>query len=139
MLDQVAIVVPLAGFFIRLGNLMNSEIIGKPSDLPWAFVFVNEDNMPRHPAQLYEAIAYLIIFALTYPLANRYPKREGYYFGLVMLLLFSFRLLIEFVKENQVAFEAGMVLDMGQLLSIPFIITGLIIIYLKSDKVIGIS
>jgi phosphatidylglycerol:prolipoprotein diacylglycerol transferase len=139
VLDQVAIVVPLAGFFIRLGNLMNSEIIGKASNLPWAFVFAKEDNIPRHPAQLYEAIAYLIIFALTYSLANRYPKREGYYFGLVLLMLFSFRLLVEFVKENQVAFEAGMLLDMGQLLSIPFMITGLIIIYLKSDKVIGIS
>jgi phosphatidylglycerol:prolipoprotein diacylglycerol transferase len=137
VLDQVAIVVPLAGFFIRVGNLMNAEIIGKPSDLPWAFVFADEDNIPRHPAQLYEAFAYLIIFVLTYLLAKRFPKREGYYFGLVLLLLFSFRLLVEFVKENQVAFEAGMLLDVGQLLSIPFMISGLIIIYLKRDKLLA--
>ena len=139
VLDRVAIVVPLAGFFIRLGNLMNSEIIGKPTDLPWAFVFVKEDHITRHPAQLYEAIAYLIIFVITYTLSNRFPKREGYYFGLVLLLLFSFRMLIEFLKENQVAFEAGMLLDMGQLLSIPFMITGLILMYLKSDKTIAIN
>ena len=136
VLDQVAIVVPLAGFFIRLGNLMNSEIIGKPTDLPWAFVFVKEDHFPRHPTQLYEAIAYLLIFMLVYWLAGRYAKQEGYYFGLVLVLLFSFRLLIEFLKENQVAFEAGLLLDMGQLLSIPFILAGLIILYLKRRKAV---
>ena len=134
VLDQVAIVVPLAGFFIRLGNLMNSEIIGKPSDLPWAFVFLKEDNIPRHPAQLYEAIAYLVIFALIQWLANRYPKKEGYYFGLVLVLLFSFRILVEFFKENQSGFEANMMLNMGQLLSIPLIFMGLTIIYLKRIK-----
>ena len=136
ILDQVALVVPLAGFFIRLGNLMNSEIIGRATDVSWAFVFVKEDLVPRHPAQLYEAIIYLSIFLLIYWQANRYPKKEGFYFGLVLVLLFSFRLLIEFLKENQVAFEVDMLLNVGQLLSIPLILFGLIIIYLKRNKTV---
>ncbi|MBG6234052.1 prolipoprotein diacylglyceryl transferase [Pedobacter sp. CAN_A7] len=134
VLDQVAIVVPLAGFFIRLGNLMNSEIIGIPSNLPWAFIFIKTDNIPRHPTQLYEAIAYLLIFILTYWLVRRYPKQNGYYVGLVLLLLFSFRIAVEFLKENQVAFEAGMLLDMGQILSIPFILISLILMHYKPHK-----
>lgn len=131
MLDQIALVVPLAGALIRLGNLMNSEIIGKPSDVSWAFIFVRIDQVPRHPAQLYEAIAYVLIFALIYFLITRYPKSSGFYFGMVILLIFCFRLVIEFIKEDQSAFEAGMMLNMGQILSIPFIVTGLVIMYLK--------
>jgi len=138
ILDQVAIVVPLAGFFIRLGNLMNSEIIGRATDLPWAFIFTKEDLVPRHPAQLYEAILYLLLFALIYWQAKRHPKKEGYYFGLVLVLLFSCRILIEFLKEDQVAFEANMLLNMGQLLSIPLILIGFIITYLKRSKTVPI-
>jgi len=133
MLDQIALVVPLAGTFIRLGNLMNSEIIGKPTDVSWAFIFLKDDNIPRHPAQLYEAIAYLTIFSIVYFLVKKYPKSPGFYFGMVIFLIFCFRLAIEFIKEDQSAFEAGLLLNMGQILSIPFILTGLIIMYLKKE------
>lgn len=134
MLDQIALVVPLAGAFIRLGNLMNSEIIGKPTDVSWAFVFLRDDNIPRHPAQLYEAIAYVLIFGFVYLMINRFPKPSGFYFGMVISLIFSFRIAVEFIKEDQSAFEAGMLLNMGQILSIPFIFTGLWIMYLKNGK-----
>ena len=133
MLDQIALVVPLAGTFIRLGNLMNSEIIGKPTDVSWAFIFLKDDNIPRHPAQLYEAIAYLTIFSIVYLLVKKYPKSPGFYFGMVIFLIFCFRLAIEFIKEDQSAFEAGLLLNMGQILSIPFILTGLIIMYMKKE------
>ena len=131
MLDQIALVVPLAGAFIRLGNLMNSEIIGKPTDVSWAFVFLRIDNIPRHPAQLYESIAYILIFSLIYLMITKYPKASGFYFGMVIFLIFCFRLSVEFIKEDQSAFEAGLLLNMGQILSIPFILTGLVIMYLK--------
>jgi len=131
LLDQIALVVPLAGMFIRLGNLMNSEIIGKPTDVNWAFIFLKDDTIPRHPAQLYEAIAYLLIFALVYYLVQKFPKASGFYFGMVIFLIFCFRIGVEFIKEDQSAFEAGLLLNMGQILSIPFILTGLVIMYLK--------
>ena len=131
LLDQIALVVPLAGMFIRLGNLMNSEIIGKPTDVSWAFIFLKDDTIPRHPAQLYEAIAYLLIFTLVYYLVQKFPKASGFYFGMVIFLIFCFRMGVEFIKEDQSAFEAGMVLNMGQILSIPFILTGLVIMYIK--------
>lgn len=131
LLDQIALVVPLAGMFIRLGNLMNSEIIGKPTDVSWAFIFVKDDQIPRHPAQLYEAIAYLFIFTVVYLMVKKYPRPSGFYFGMVIFLIFCFRIGVEFIKEDQSAFEAGMLLNMGQLLSIPFILTGMVIMYLK--------
>jgi phosphatidylglycerol:prolipoprotein diacylglycerol transferase len=134
LLDQVSLVIPLAGFFIRLGNLMNSEIIGKPSDLPWAFIFVKEDLVPRHPAQLYEAIGYLLLFMMLYRISKWQPRRDGFYFGLMLTLLFSLRFVIEFYKEYQSPFEADMWLNMGQVLSIPFILMGLIIIYRKRNE-----
>lgn len=134
MLDQIALVVPLAGMFIRLGNLMNSEIIGKPTDVSWAFIFVRDDNIPRHPAQLYESVAYLLIFVFVYLRMKKYPKASGYYFGLVIFLIFCFRIGIEFIKEDQSAFEAGLLLNMGQILSIPFILGGIYIMYLKNGK-----
>lgn len=134
LLDQIALVVPLAGACIRMGNLMNSEIIGKPTDVSWAFVFLKDDNIPRHPAQLYEAIAYLLIFSFVYLMVKKYPKPSGFYFGLVIFLIFCFRIAIEFIKEDQSAFEAGMLLNMGQILSIPFILTGLFIMYMKNKE-----
>lgn len=138
LLDQIALVVPLAGMFIRLGNLMNSEIIGKPTDVSWAFVFLRVDRIPRHPAQLYEAVAYLVIFTFVYLVMQRYPRASGFYFGLVIFLIFCFRIGIEFIKEDQSAFEAGMLLNMGQLLSIPFILCGLLIMYLKRERPAGV-
>ena len=127
ILDLIAIVAPLGAAFIRLANLMNSEMIGNPTTMTWAFIFKRVDTIPRHPAQLYEAIAYFIIFLLlfiTYKTKN-ITIGNGFYFGLAITLIFSMRILIEFVKINQVAFEEGMKLNMGQILSIPFILIGL--------------
>lgn len=125
-IDLIGVVAPLAAAFIRLANLMNSEIIGTPTNVPWAFIFAREDNLPRHPAQLYEAICYLLIFALTYSLykTKRVRPQYGFFFGLTIAAIFIARFFIEFVKERQVAFEENMQLDMGQWLSIPFIILG---------------
>lgn len=122
--DQLAIVGALAGACIRLGNLMNSEIVGKPTDVPWAFVFERIDSIPRHPGQLYEALAYLLIFGVLFALDRTNQRNPGFIFGLFFILLFTARFLIEFVKADQSAFEADMVLNMGQLLSIPFILFG---------------
>ena len=130
VLDRIVIVVALAGTFIRLGNLFNSEIIGIPTNVSWAFIFTAVDDIPRHPAQLYESIAYLIIFViLLFVYFKGIEKnRSGLLFGLFLVLVFTFRFFIEFVKENQSGFEETMVLNMGQLLSIPFIITGIVFI-----------
>ena len=126
-IDLIAVVAPLGGCFIRLANLMNSEIIGIPTRVPWAFIFVREDNLPRHPAQLYEAISYLAIFGLIFYLykTKRDKLQNGFFFGLAISLIFMARFFIEFIKERQVPFEEQMQLDMGQLLSIPFIMVGL--------------
>ncbi|WP_080778442.1 prolipoprotein diacylglyceryl transferase [Chryseobacterium phocaeense] len=130
VLDVIAIATPLAGAFIRLGNLMNSEIIGTPSDAPWAFVFTQVDLIPRHPAQLYEAVCYLLIFLAVYFMyqKNSFKIGKGFYFGITTLLIFIVRFFVEFVKEDQVDFEHGMSLNMGQILSIPFLFIGLFFI-----------
>lgn len=138
LLDRVVIVVAIGGSLIRLGNLFNSEIIGLPTDASWAFIFTSVDNIPRHPAQLYESIAYFITFLVllfTY-IKKRRSLGTGFLFGLFLIMLFSFRFFIEIIKENQSAFEAGMLFNMGQLLSIPFIIAGVIFIT-KSFKTSG--
>lgn len=124
--DYIAIAAPLGGTFIRLGNLMNSEIIGNPTNLPWAFIFTRVDRIPRHPAQLYEAIAYLTFFLLVFMIYNKRGKtlKRGFLFGLVLILIFTFRFFIEFLKKEQVDFEKGLMLNMGQWLSIPFILVG---------------
>lgn len=125
--DLIAIVAPLGACFIRLANLMNSEIIGIPSKVSWAFIFDRVDQVPRHPAQLYEAVCYLLIFGLMILLYNtkRENLKNGFFFGLVITLIFVARFLIEFLKEKQVPFEEQMQFDMGQLLSIPFIVLGI--------------
>ncbi|MDR1371415.1 MAG: prolipoprotein diacylglyceryl transferase [Dysgonamonadaceae bacterium] len=126
-LDFIAIVTPISACYIRLGNLMNSEIIGKQTDISQAFIFERVDNIPRHPAQLYEAIAYLIIFLINMYLYKRTKllRNKGFFFGLTISLIFGFRFFIEFIKERQVEFEEFMKLDMGQILSIPFVIVGI--------------
>jgi phosphatidylglycerol---prolipoprotein diacylglyceryl transferase len=132
-LDIFAIGGVLAGAFVRIGNLVNSEIVGNPSGVPWAFVFPNLDNLPRHPAQLYESAAYVLIFIFTY-LYYRKKKHtvpNGTYFGWVLIYVFASRFVIEFFKRDQVAVEAGMVLNLGQWLSIPFMITGIFLIFRK--------
>ncbi|MEO8711818.1 MAG: prolipoprotein diacylglyceryl transferase [Parafilimonas sp.] len=132
-IDRLVIAVALAGFFIRIGNLFNSEIIGKPTNVSWAFIFARVDNIPRHPAQLYEAVAYLLIFILLACIYYKQRKhlKKGFLFGLFLALVFSFRFLIEIVKENQEAFEQTLPINLGQILSIPFILTGLYFILRK--------
>ncbi len=126
-IDLIAVVAALGATFIRLANLMNSEIIGMPTTMPWAFIFERVDSVPRHPAQLYEAILYLLIFGIMLLLytTRREKLKKGFFFGLVLVLIFTARFFVEFVKEDQVAFEDGMILNMGQLLSLPYIFTGM--------------
>lgn len=141
LIDRIVIVVALGGAFIRLGNLFNSEIYGLPTDMPWGFEFVRDKlydsntgellaTVPRHPTQLYEALSYILIFVVLFIFyRKRYTKvRDGFIFGVFMILLFSARFFIEFVKNDQVAFEAGMQFNMGQLLSLPFILAGVLMI-----------
>ena len=130
VLDRLVIVVALGGFFIRLGNFFNSEILGLPSILPWAVVFAKVDNIPRHPAQLYEALAYLFIFAgLLFLYKRGVYQKKGVLFGWFLVLVFSARFVIEFVKTDQKEFESSLVLNMGQLLSIPFAVAGLFFLW----------
>lgn len=145
ILDKVAVPTALAGCFIRLGNLMNSEILGKESDGEWAFIFtqarVENPLLPRHPAQLYEAIAYLIIFFLLYFVYWKTDKKEklGYILGLFLVLVFSSRFYIENFKASQGGFESlfGNVLSTGQLLSIPFILVGLYLMFRPNPKTVS--
>jgi phosphatidylglycerol---prolipoprotein diacylglyceryl transferase len=177
VLDRIVIVVAIGGACIRLGNLMNSEIVGKPTDVPWAFVFPRdtehlqpaspdqplpagavlvqrsrlpngEENteilpagttptpgmevaVPRHPTQIYESLFCIFLLVLLYSLWNKYKERtpRGLLFGLFVVLLFTFRIGVEYLKENQVSQESGIIaqyhLNIGQLLSIPFILIGL--------------
>ena len=128
VLDFIAIATPVTACFIRLGNLMNSEIIGKVTTVPWAFIFEQIDDQPRHPGQLYEAIVYFIFFFIGWWFYRHKPEKvgTGFFFGLCLTLIFTARFFIEFTKENQVEFEESLPLDMGQLLSIPFIIIGVV-------------
>lgn len=128
VLDNIAIATPVTACFIRLGNLMNSEIIGKVTDVPWAFIFQQVDGMPRHPGQLYEAIAYALLFFIGWTIYRRRPERvgTGFFFGLCLTYIFIARFFIEYTKEIQEAFEASLPLDMGQLLSIPFVVIGIV-------------
>jgi len=133
LMDRIAIVGPIVGAFIRFGNFMNSEIYGKPTNGNWGVVFQRDDLIPRHPTQLYEAFSYLLIFGtLMYIYRNENIKKpNGLIFGLCLVLVFLARFIIEFFKENQVGFEDSMTINMGQILSIPFIIIGLILMYVR--------
>jgi prolipoprotein diacylglyceryl transferase len=131
LFDRLVIVVPIAAMCIRIGNLINSEIIGTVTNVPWAFIFVKESPLPRHPAQLYEAIYCFFLFMLMYWLwKNKRDKvGQGFMFGLLCVTLFVERFADEFLKENQSEFESGLALNMGQILSIPFIIIGIFMIW----------
>ena len=126
VLDNIAITTPIVAAFIRIGNFMNSEILGRVTDSPLGIIFAQVDSAPRHPAQLYEAVAYGVIFVGGLLLYKKFPKRvgTGFYFGYCLATIFTFRFFVEFLKEVQVNFEENMALDMGQWLSIPFIIIG---------------
>jgi phosphatidylglycerol---prolipoprotein diacylglyceryl transferase len=142
VIDRIVIVVALSGFLIRTGNLMNSEIFGVPTTLPWGFYFLKASDPaetldPRHPTQIYEGLSYLLIFLFLwryYYLKNGKPA-QGFLFGMFLILVFGVRFLIEFIKEPQVGFEHSMVLNMGQLLSIPLIIAGLFLVFAPRKKI----
>ncbi len=146
-MDRISLVAALGGFFIRMGNLMNSEIYGRPTSLPWGFSFVRDrsrvdffdpntgallgKHLPCHPTQIYESLSYLLIFIVLYWLMRKYgPKlKEGFIFGLFLISVFTARFFIEYLKYEQSDFEVNMIsqlhLNMGQLLSIPFVLTGI--------------
>jgi len=128
VLDCVGIAAPFTACCIRLGNLMNSEIIGRVTDVPWAFIFEHVDHVPRHPGQLYEALFYLLVGIVGLALYFSVCKRKvgtGFFFGYCIGVIFTFRFFIEFLKEVQEDFEEGLLLDMGQLLSLPLIVLGI--------------
>jgi len=135
IMDHLCIAVAFAGCFIRLGNLFNSEIYGDVTALPWGFIFdLRGETEPKHPTQLYEALSYLILgLVMVWIYAKRLDRtHRGFFFGLFLVGCFGMRFLIEFIKEPQVGFEEGMALNMGQLLSIPFIIAGVaLLIYAR--------
>ncbi len=135
-LDRISIVAAFTFCMIRLGNLMNSEMIGIPTNLPWGFIFTIKDNIPRHPAQLYEAIHYFIWFIVLFWAWYRQRSRmkNGFLFSWSLIILFSLRFVDEFFKINQEQFEDGMILNMGQLLSIPFILIGIVMLILTTRK-----
>lgn len=127
IMDHLCITVCFAGMFIRLGNLCNSEIYGDVTALPWGFIFLrNGETEPKHPTQIYEALSYFLLgLALMWLYVKKLDKmKRGQFIGIFFIVLFGMRFLIEFIKEPQVGFEENMVLNMGQLLSIPFILLG---------------
>jgi phosphatidylglycerol---prolipoprotein diacylglyceryl transferase len=138
--DRLALGTALAGSFIRFGNLLNSEIIGTPTNVPWAFVFTRIDHVPRHPAQLYEAVScmilFMVLFYMWYTKSN--GALHGRIFGIFLVALFSLRFAGEFFKVNQEPFEDHLLLNMGQLLSIPFLLAGIFLLFrsgIKKDSV----
>lgn len=139
ILDRIVMPIAFAGILIRLGNLMNHEIVGNPSNLPWAFIFhghptfENPDLIPRHPAQLYEALCYIISFLTLFFLIFKKNtlQKTGTTFGWFLILIFTFRFLIEFVKEDQEMYDMAIALNTGQLLSIPFVLLGIYFAFVK--------
>ena len=145
VMDRVVITVALSGLFIRTGNLMNSEIFGHATSLPWGFIFLRAghplDLVPRHPTQLYEGLSYLVIFVIIwwYYYKKDGKPAQGMIFGMFLIMVFGMRFLIEFAKEPQEGFEKSMILNMGQLLSIPLILAGIWFVWQarRSDGVMG--
>ncbi|MBP9992483.1 MAG: prolipoprotein diacylglyceryl transferase [Bacteroidales bacterium] len=137
LFDRLAIAVCFAAFFIRMGNLFNSEIYGCETSLPWGFVFVRAgETAAKHPTQLYEAFSYLIlglVLLLVY-LKGINKVHQGFFLGVFFIGCFGMRFLIEFIKEKQVDFEEGMALDMGQILSIPFILAGIYFVWYSISR-----
>ena len=131
VLDRVVVPSIFVGALIRLGNLMNSEIYGMPTTLPWGFIFErNHETVAKHPTQIYEALSYLVTFGVLLHMYWRTKAKDyqGLIVGVFFVMVFSARFCIEFIKEVQESFENGMTLDMGQWLSIPFVLTGIFLI-----------
>lgn len=140
IIDRVAVPTGFAGAFIRLGNLMNSEIYGHQTDLAWGFIFAqNGDTFASHPTQLYEAFLYIITSVVLLRLykIERFRNAKGFLLGVFFVMVFTARFFVEFVKQNQVQFEQGMMLNMGQILSIPIVLIGLFLMIraLKTKKI----
>lgn len=131
ILDKIVIPTGFVGALIRFGNLMNSEIYGYPTDLPWGFLFVrNGDTLPCHPTQIYEALCYIVVSIVLILLYHKpkYASMHGLMLGVFLIMVFSARFFIEFLKQNQESFEQGMALNMGQILSIPAVIGGILLV-----------
>lgn len=135
--DRLAIPTALTAALIRLGNLFNSEIYGKITSVPWAFIFERVDPHPRHPTQLYEAFAYLVLFGimLAFYAQQVYFSSAGKALGFFLTWVFGWRLVIEVVKEPQEAFHLGLPINMGQLLSLPFVAIGLYLLLRKASTI----
>jgi phosphatidylglycerol:prolipoprotein diacylglycerol transferase len=137
VLDRVVVPSVFVGALIRLGNLMNSEIYGNATNLPWGFIFErNHETIAKHPTQIYESLSYLITFGVLYYMywKTKAKDLQGLLVGVFFVMVFSTRFFIEFIKEVQEPWEKGMSLDMGQWLSIPFIVAGIILIVLAIRK-----
>lgn len=137
LMDRLCIAVPIAGCMIRLGNLFNSEIYGNVTDLPWGFIFeLRGETLPKHPTQLYEALSYLILGLLLIWIYRKFSSKvyRGFFFGTFLVGCFGMRILIEFIKEPQVGFEENMILNMGQILSIPMVIAGVVLLIYSFSK-----
>ena len=138
LLDRLAIAIPLAAAFVRCGNLMNSEIIGTATTVPWGFVFMQlGETEPRHPSQLYEALVYISLFAYQMWYYFKHTKGHipaGRSVGTLLLVIFTARFFIEFIKEVQSDFETDMFFHMGQWLSLPFILLGAVFMYYSFTK-----
>ena len=131
VLDRVVVPSILVAALIRLGNLMNSEIYGVQTSVPWGFIFErNQETVPKHPTQIYEALAYLVTFAVIQYMywKTKAKDLQGMLVGVFFIMVFTARFFVEFIKEDQEAFEAGMALNMGQWLSIPFVVAGVVLI-----------
>jgi len=137
--DRIIIPVAIGGVFVRFGNFMNSEIVGLPTGTDFGIIFANNnENFPRHPAQLYEAAGYVIVFLILWYIYWKTEKRKqlGYIFGLFLILLWSVRFIVEYYKESQGGFESALgILSTGQWLSIPFIIAGIYLMYTSPKRI----
>ncbi len=133
--DRVVITVALGGVFVRIGNFFNSEIIGHVTHVPWAIIFERRDMLPRHPSMLYESIWYLSLFIILWVIYKRYKTKppDGLIFGFFLIYMFIGRFMIEFTKVRQADFGHNWPLDVGQLLSIPFILLGIWVMWKKVD------
>ncbi|MDH5545749.1 MAG: prolipoprotein diacylglyceryl transferase [Gammaproteobacteria bacterium] len=130
LLDRLVIPIALTTSLIRLGNFFNSEILGNKSDLPWAIIFSRIDQIPRHPVQLYESMAYLAIFALLFFVYRKQQRKPaaGLLFGSYLIIAFSARIFLESFKTKQASFDAPLAMSMGQWLSVPFILAGIFLL-----------